>query len=298
MKPFGRFAVPVFAALSIVAGTALLPSCARSAPPLRIAVDGSAPSAVWAVAKSEGFLEGGAIEIVRYSTVDDGQILMDEGRIDLIHASFPTASFDSGKTRPENIVLSFGANAGSLGLAVSKRCDSAKGLVGARIAVEGDTEEQFLLKEALEALGLGLDSVRLVTVPADLAMELFIAGQVDACFTLDPWLSGAAASGKGRVVWATNSRHENASGILAASSGALSSRRIEIERLVDAWFLSLDFIRRNPSKAYPIMAASLGMGMRDFAPSFEAFRFRDRQNCRDVLAASVGKAEVSVADLR
>lgn len=298
MKPSGRFALPVLAALSILAGTALLPSCARSAPPLRIAVDGSAPSAVWAVAKSEGFLEGAAIEIVRYSSLDDGRTLMDEGRVDLIHASFPAASFDAGKERPEHIVMSFGSNAGNLGLAVSKRCDSAKGLVGARIAVEGDTEEQFLLKEALESLGLGLDSVRLVTVPADLAMELFIAGQVDACFTFDPWLSGAAASGKGRVVWMTSSRHENASGVLAASGGALSSRRMEIERLVDAWFLSLDFIRRNPGKAYPVMAASLGMGMRDFAPSFEAFRFRDRKDCRDVLAISAGKLEVSVADLR
>lgn len=296
MKPprvLGRIKAPFLACALILAASSLLPGCAGEKRPLRIGINDWPPCAIWAIAEKEGFLKGTPIEVIHFENWSDSISSLYLGKLDFTHASYLNAIFYAGKGESAKIILSLDTIAGSDGLVLSNRLASPRDLVGARIAVEVDTDEHFLLYKALANFGVPSSSVKLVSTTSKDAARLFLAGEVEACFTYDPYLSEAAASGKGRMVWSTRDAPGYMVDVLVASDSVLKSRKADSARLTKAWFRSLEFIKAQPDKAFPVMAEALGMKLEDFRPFFEAFEFYSAEDNRRIFASGSFKSTLA-----
>ena len=271
----------------------ILSGCARERHPIRIGIDEWPPCAVWAVAQKEGFLKGVKVEILRFSSWTDCMDSLYSGKIDFTHSTYLNAIYYAGKGEAAKMLLSLDSIEGADGLVLSNRLASPKDLVGARIAVEVDTDEHFLLYKALASFGVPSSSVKIVSATSKEAKDLLIAGSVDACFTYDPYLSDAVASGKGRMVWSTKNAPGYMVDVVLASDRFTKSRRADTALLIDAWFKALAFIHSHPDKAYPVMAASLGMKNEDFAPFFEAFNFYSAEENRAIFSSASFRSTIA-----
>lgn len=275
----------VSALMLIAAALFSLVGCAVSRPPIRIGVDDWPPCGVWAVAKAEGYLGTLPVNIVKFSNWSDSMESFYEGKLDLAHSTYFDSVFYAGKGEGAKIVACLDTIEGSDGLVISKKLSSPASLRGARIAVEVDTDEHFFLYKALSDFGIPADSVHIVSATSEKAEKLFVAGKVDACCTYDPYLADAAKTGGGRIIWTTRDAPGYMIDVLVARDAAISSRKADVARIVNAWFKALDFIGQHPSESYAIMGASLGMKPEDLAPFFESFKFFTRQENRSMFAS-------------
>ena len=285
-----KFTILVIAA--VLAGSLSLAGCAGPGRPVRIGVNDWPPCAVWSVATKEGFLKGLPIELVHYSSWSDNMSSLYLGKTDFTHSTYFNSIYFAGKGEGAKIVLSLDTIEGSDGLVISNRFKSPKDLAGARIAVEVFTDEHFLLYKALESFGIPSGSVKIVSTTSKEAADRFLAGDVDACFTYDPYLSAAASSGKGKVAWTTKDAPGYMIDTLVASDAAVTARRADTAKLLKAWFKALDFIRERPDQAYPVMAESLNMNLYDFKLFFEAFKFYSPEENRAIFGSAGFKAKL------
>ncbi|MEI8095941.1 MAG: ABC transporter substrate-binding protein [Spirochaetales bacterium] len=251
----------------------LLVGCSSNQTPIRIGIDDWPPCAVWSVAEKEGYLAGLRVEFIHYTNWSDNMEALYKGKVDLTHSTYLNSIFYNSKGEPCQILLSLDTILGGDGLVMSNRLASPKDLVGARVAVEVDTDEHFLLYKALVAFGIPTDQVTLVSATSQEAAKLFAEGKVDACFTYDPYLTEAANSGQGRIVWTTKDAPGYMIDVLVARKELVDQRKGDTTKVVEAWYKALAFIRAHSDVAYPIMAESLKMPLADFVPFFESFQF-------------------------
>lgn len=57
--------------------------------------------------------------------------------------------------------------------------------------------------QSLGKIGISDKDVKIISTTSEKAMKLFVAGEVDACFTYDPFMNQAAKNGNGRVAITT-----------------------------------------------------------------------------------------------
>ena len=274
--------------LSLIFCSALVVGCAR--PPIRIGVNDWPPCAVWTVAERQGFLKDCPIQLVRSTNWSDNMTSLYLGNLDLVHSTYLNAIFYAGKGEGAKIIASIDTIEGSDGLVISTKLRSPMELVGKRIAVEVDTDEHFLLFKALASFGISQKEVKIVSTTSKEAGELFKAGKVDACFTYDPYLSEAAASGTGRIAWTTKDAPGYMVDVMIARDSTLSSRRADVKKVMRAWYRALDYIKAHPEASYPPMAEHLSMKMADFAPFYEAFTFYSAEDSRRIFASDSFRA--------
>lgn len=277
--------------LLVLAGLFLV-GCAVDRTPLRIGLNDWPPCAVWAVAQKEGFLKDVPVEFIHYSNWSDNMESLSKGKLDLTHSTYLNSIFFGPKGEPSKIIISLDTIEGSDGLLLSNAVASPKDLAGKQIAVEVETDEHFLLYKALASFGVDSNSVKIVSATSKRAAELFKEGTVDACFTYDPYLAEAAASGLGRIVWTTKDAPGNMIDVLVVRQATLDKRRSDVARLVKAWFKALDFIKANSASAYPIMAASMNMKLEDFVPFYEAFQYYGIGKNREIFASAGFRAKL------
>lgn len=131
-------------------------------------------------------------------------------------------------------------------------------LKGRRVALSVNDLNHMLLIVALEQVGLSDSEVELVNMDPDAAGAAFLAGQVDAAVTWEPWLTRAAANG-GRIVYSTA---EPAAQDLILNAVVGTADFIEAEPEAFAAFIratarGVAKFRADPERAYAIVAAKL-----------------------------------------
>ncbi|MCF7947153.1 MAG: ABC transporter substrate-binding protein [Spirochaetia bacterium] len=241
--------------------------------PIRIGVNNWPPCEVWYIAEAQGFFGDVEVELERYSAWRDNMSNFYRGKTDISHATYFNALYYTKKGVSAKIVITADTVLGSDGLVVDRAIEMPEGLIGKKIAVEINTDEHFLLNKALEAYGLMEGDVILIPATSKQAMELFVNGEVDACFTYNPYLNQAADWGNGTVVWTTEDAPGYMEDVLVVSQEMLNERCKEVQVVIEAWFKALEYIKANPDTSYALMAKNERMSPEVFGPFFSSFHF-------------------------
>ncbi|MFO7819834.1 MAG: ABC transporter substrate-binding protein, partial [Halanaerobacter sp.] len=162
---------------------------------------------------------------------------------------------------------------GSDGLVVKDYIKEISDLKGKKIAVEVATDEHFLLHKALERGNLEEKDVTIIPTTAQEGIEKFIKGQVDACFTYDPYLTRGAKKGAGEILISTAEMKGIMIDTLVAKSKALEEREEDYINIIKAWYRAQEFVKNNPQEAYELMAAKENMSYQEFKNFYEEFTF-------------------------
>ncbi len=136
---------------------------------------------------------------------------------------------------------------------------------------EGEVNH-LLLMLALEQAGLGSRDVRIANMNADDAGAAFIAGQLDAAVTWEPWLSNAVNEGAGKVLFTSADVPDMLIDIVAVTPATLHAREQDIAAFVRAVDQALIFMATEPDASNAIVGRWLDIDAEEIGEMLEGIR--------------------------
>ncbi len=250
----------------------IMSACSSYKTPIKIGINDWPPCELWYIAEEIGCFVDVPVEIHKFSTWSDSMKSLYLGKVDITHSTYFNTVLYDGKGEAAKIILVTETINGADGLVVKRSIKNMQNLAGKVIAVETETDEHFLLNKVLKSAGLTGHDVNIISTDSSEAGELFIKGEVDACFTYEPFLSRAAQGGNGEIVFKT-SDELNYLDTLLARDRVLQERKEDYAKIVRAWYKAQEFVVENPDEAYEIMSAKAGMNYDEFKNFYEGLNF-------------------------
>ena len=268
-------------------------ACSPEKHTIRIGVNAWPPCELWYVAEQQGFFAGMDVDIVRFSTWTDNMKSLPLGDIDITHSTYFNALYYRDKGKGGKIILKSDTIEGGDGLVVGSHVKDGPDLKGRSIAVETATDEHFLLYNALVRFGLSEEDVSLVSMTSVDASKAFISGEVDACFTYEPYLSEAAKGGNGKIVYTTTDIPDTMIDVLVASDEFLAKYPNDAKRLVDAYYRAQEWTKAHPDEAFALMGKNERMVASDFGSFYSSFTFFSKEHNVDNFSSGAFKATLA-----
>jgi NitT/TauT family transport system substrate-binding protein len=169
-------------------------------------------------------------------------------------------------------VLAVDESAGGDGIVAKREIASIADLAGKTIAVQSASTSQFLLANALAEAGLSLDDVNLLDMSSGDAGAAFVAGQVDAAVTWQPWLANARETDFGHLLLDTKETPGLIVDTVAFRPQFVAENPEAVAGFVRAYYRAVKEIEANPDEANAIMAESIGMETEDFVATLADLR--------------------------
>ena len=132
-------------------------------------------------------------------------------------------------------------------------------LRGKKVGVEEGTVDHYLLLLGLQQAGMGPSDIDLQPLLTDAAAAAFASGQMEAVGAFAPFTDTALERPGSKVLFSSAEvprRHPRPPG---DGRRFVEKRPADVQKLVDAWFETLDYITANPDEAIAIMAKRAGV---------------------------------------
>ncbi|MFV0524371.1 MAG: aliphatic sulfonate ABC transporter substrate-binding protein [Acidimicrobiales bacterium] len=131
---------------------------------------------------------------------------------------------------------------------------SIEDLAGRTVAAEAGVVDHFLLVQGLDSVGLTEDDIDFRGVPTDAAAAGFAAGEFDCVGVFAPfWLTALERPGSHELFSSADFPGLIPDHIVA-SRELVDENPDAVQKLVDVWYLTLDYINEHPDEATEIMA--------------------------------------------
>lgn len=257
----------------LILGAILTTQCDTPKKTIRIGVNAWPPCEIWYIAEKMGYFGDTKVELVRFSAWTDNMQSLYTGKTDITHATYFNALYYLQKGEPGKIILTSDTIIGGDGLAVKTSIQTGAELKNKKIAVEVATDEHFLLFKTLKSYGLAPSDVTIIPTTSKEAMEKFIKGEVDACYTYEPFLSQAAQQGNGKILSTTKDFPGYMIDVLVGRTAVMEKRRKEYQDIITAWYRSQQYIKEHPDEAFKLMSELEPMEPKGFKGFFESFKF-------------------------
>lgn len=162
------------------------------------------------------------------------------------------------------IVLDVDNSTGSDAIIASEGINSIADLKGKKVAAELGGVQHFLLLLGLKKAGMAQADIQFEALGIEEAAEAFQAGQVDAVATFAPFTTKALLRPDSKVLFSSKDFPGAISDHLVVSRQLINERPQDVQALVNSWFITLDFIRKNPEQSYKIMAERGGVSVEEY----------------------------------
>lgn len=217
------------------------------------------------IAEENGYFadEGVDVELVNIEDVKVRFTALSSGRIDALATTADTMPIYVKPDLRFQFLFAVDKSVGGDGIVADESIQSVADLEGKRIAFNEGSVSQFYLGVLLREAGLSLDSIEHVQMSPGDAGSAFVAGQVDAAVTWEPWLSRGEQAPHGHILADTSTRPGLVSDLVLSEQSVIEERRPEIEAVYRAWVRAVDFIAEDPESAYRIMAEGVGGWLQD-----------------------------------
>ena len=206
------------------------------------------------VAKEKGFFEAAGVEVELKSFSGPGDSI----------APLLAGHLDASLTTPDNLiamnarggklrcVYMIDASAGADAVVAKKGVAGVADLKGKKIGTTVGEVNHLLLLKALERGGLTEQDVTLVNLSPDDAGAAFIAGNLDAAVTWEPWVSKAASEGGGHVIFTSADAPNLLLDVIAVTDETLAKRSKDVSALAQGIAKGVEYLKSNPKEAYEL----------------------------------------------
>ena len=132
--------------------------------------------------------------------------------------------------------------------------ESIEDLAGKTVAAEAGVVDHFLLVQGLESVGLTEADIDFRGVLTDVAAAGFAAGEFDCVGVFAPfWLTALEREGS-KELFSSADFPGLIPDHIVVSRELVDENPAAVQKLVDAWYLTLDYIDANPDESIAIMA--------------------------------------------
>lgn len=220
----------------------------------------------WQVAEEAGLFEQAGVDV---------ELVWFEGYLDSINA-FAGGQLDANSQTLSDTLASIAvgdaqvmvlANDNSTGndqIIVDESIMSIQDLAGKRIGIEVGVVDHFLLLLGLGTVGMSEADVEIVPLETGAAAGAFAAGQLDAVGVFAPFTTQALKRPGSHVLFTSAEFPGSIPDHLAVSQALIDENPEVVQGLVDAWFLTLDYMAANPEETLAIRAKRAGVTTEEY----------------------------------
>lgn len=263
-----RSLVRVFGLLLLL----IVPSCAREEmEPLRVGTilwPGSEPLFL---ARELGLTDDRSVRLVEYASLGEVSRAFRNGVIDAAHMTLDMALVLQQHGFEPRVVLVLDYSHGGDALMARPEVRRLEDLRGRKVAVEDLTTGPYVLGRALEQAGLQPSDVQIVRIPVDQQVRAYVEGEVDAVVTFEPFVDRVRRAGA-HELFDSSALPEEIIDVLVVRGDRLARYSPQVEHLLQGWFQSLEYLRRDPDGAAARMSPRLGMSPSEFTTAMRGLR--------------------------
>ena len=215
----------------------------------------------WQVAEEAGLFKKAGVDV---------DLVWFEGYLDSINA-LAAGQLDANSQTLNDTIGSVAAGAGQViilvndnstgndQIIVSKEIKTVQDLKGKKIGLEAGVVDHYLLLLGLAKAGLKFSDVEVVNLETGAAASAFAAGQLDAVAVFAPFTTQALKREGSKTLFSSKDFPGAIPDHLVVSKKLIAERPGDVQKLIDAWYLTLEYIKANPDKAAKIMAKRAGV---------------------------------------
>ena len=210
-----------------------------------------------AVAEEAGIFEEVGLDVdLRFFADYLGSLdAMATGQIDGNTQTLNDTMFSVASGSPQTIVVVNDNSTGNDAIICDESVgDSIEDLAGLTIAAEEGVVDHFLLLQGLESVGLTQDDIDFRGALTGDAAAAFAGGEFDCVGVFAPFTTQALEREGSHVVFDSSDFPGTIPDHIVVSPDLIAERPEDVQKLVDAWYLTLEYIEENPDEAIAIMA--------------------------------------------
>ena len=220
----------------------------------------------WQVAEEAGIFKqaGVNVDLVWFEGYLDSINTLAAGKLDANSQTLNDTIASVAAGSDQVIVLVNDNSTGNDQIIASKDIRTIQDLRGKKIGVEAGVVDDYLLRLGLESAGLTANDVSIQNLETGAAAAAFASGQLDAVAVFAPFTTQALGRDGSHTLFDSKAFPGAIPDHLVVSRSLLKDRPDDVQKLINAWFLTLDYIKANPDKAVEIMAKRAGVTKEEY----------------------------------
>ncbi|WP_413282996.1 ABC transporter substrate-binding protein [Vibrio sp. MA40-2] len=232
--------------------------------------------------KKEGFDK---VDVINFAEDKDINAALASGQIDAANIATHTAMGMISAGLPVKVVMLLDQSETADALIVSSDITSLEDLKGKRIAYEEGTTSDILLHSALSSVGLTIDDISPIPMPASNAGSALIAGQVPIAVTYEPYLTVAKKNDSSiKMLYSGASDPGLISDVLVVRQSVIDDNPEQVTALINVWADSLNEYNTNTSRGRAIISKAVGADPKDLETAFDGVKYLDVAANKSMLA--------------
>jgi NitT/TauT family transport system substrate-binding protein len=190
---------------------------------------------------------------------------------------------------PLKTVMAIDASQGGDGIIAKQDIKTIEDLRGKQIAFPTGLPSHFFLYSVLKEHGIKMSEIKPIVMDADKAGAAFIAGQVDAAVTWEPWVSKARQSSNGHVLIDSRDEPGLIEDVLFFREDVISQRPDDIKALIRSWFEAVDFLKANPDSSAAIIGRAFGLTKDNVVELMPKVRYEGKAQNKDAFGTETNR---------
>jgi NitT/TauT family transport system substrate-binding protein len=162
------------------------------------------------------------------------------------------------------VVLTNDQSTGNDQIIVAPGIKSTPDLKGKKVAAEEGTVDHYLLLLVLKKAGLSAKDIQFVPLETGAAAAAFAAGKVDAVGVYAPFTTQALKRPGSRALYTSKDFPGAITDHLVCRTEFVARHPEKVQKIVDAWFATLNTIKQDPAGTLPILVERSGVSEAEF----------------------------------
>jgi NitT/TauT family transport system substrate-binding protein len=240
------------------------------------------------IAQEKGFFKEAGLEVELKPFSNPGETLpaMAAGKLDIGLTTLQNLVLLNGTSDTTAVTIGLiDASNGADAVVAKDSIKSLADLKGKKVGATIGEVNHFLLLVGLEKVGLKETDIVLTNMSADDAGAAFVAGQIDAAVTWEPWVTKAKSAG-GHTVFSSVEIPDTIMDCIAVPKSSVESKRATYAAFIAAVDKGVAFLRKSPDEAYPLIAKYLGASNDDVKGMLEGDKVYSLSDNRSLFGAS------------
>jgi NitT/TauT family transport system substrate-binding protein len=210
----------------------------------------------WAVAEDQGFFDdaGVSVELKYFSDYTASLDAMAAGQVDANSQTLNDTLVGISGGSDQVVAVVNDNSAGNDAIIVDESITSIQDLEGKSVAAEAGVVDHFLLLQGLADEDMTESDVDFHGLPTDQAAASFAGGEFDAVGVFAPFTTQALEREGSHVLFDSTDYPGTIPDFLVLDRQIVEDRPDDVQKLVDAWYTTLDWIDAHPDEAVEIMA--------------------------------------------
>jgi NitT/TauT family transport system substrate-binding protein len=243
-----------------------------------------------AVADQEGIFDkaGVKVDLTYFADYISSLDALVAGSIDVNTQTLNDTIFGVAAGSQQRIFLTNDNSTGNDAIICDASITDVADLKGKAIAAEPGVVDHFLLLQGLQDAGMTQDDIQFSGLPTDAAAAAFAGGQFDCVGVFAPFTTQALAREGSHVLFSSKDYPGTISDHFVATAAAAEAHPEALQKLVNAWYMTLDWIKANPDEATAIMAKAAAVSPEEYAAYAEGTTIFDDAKALDSFADRAG----------